>query len=74
MLDMAKKKPTHGPAPVVKKPDAHKSNCLVRLHPALHAAMMSLAKESERALTREIKLALVAWLRGKGKAIPEGLE
>jgi hypothetical protein len=54
--------------------DQHKSNRLVRLPPALHDAIAALAREAGRPVTWEVRMALAAWLRSKGKPVPPGLE
>lgn len=61
MLGMAKKRTTDG------KGDQHRSNHLVRLSPDVFEAMKSLADENDRPMTREVRQALVAWLKSKGR-------
>jgi hypothetical protein len=57
-----------------KPKDQHRSNRMVRLRLKAHEMMMELAQENQRPMARELNLAVVAWLRSKGKTIPPELE
>lgn len=52
--------------------DRHKSRRVVRLPDDLHQAISRLADRHERPIAREVKLALVAWLRQHGEWPAEG--
>jgi hypothetical protein len=65
---MSKKKPDDTAG------DQHRSNRLVRLPESLHEAIAGLAKEAGRPVTWEVRMALLAWLRQKGRPIPPDLE
>ena len=47
--------------------DRHKSKRVVRLPDDIHEAISRLAGRNERPIAREVKLALVAWLRQHGE-------
>jgi hypothetical protein len=54
------------------KADQHRSKNMVRLTDDVYQAMKSLAEESDRPLTREIRQALLAWLELKGRPLTRG--
>jgi hypothetical protein len=56
MLLMKKKKPT----------DQHKSRGMIRLPEELHTLLKELAEKNERAMTRELQIALVKHLQENG--------
>lgn len=60
---MAKKKPE-------PKPDRHKGGHMVRIPDDVYEPTRELADENDRPLTREIRQALIAWLKANGKRPP----
>jgi hypothetical protein len=62
---MAKKKPD-------RAGDRHATKRVVRIPDDVHRAMTELAEESERSLGREVKLALIEYLKARGKWPPPG--
>jgi predicted transcriptional regulator len=50
-----------------EKKDRHKSARNIRLSDDVFLAMQKLAAENDRAMTREVRQALIAWLTAKGK-------
>jgi hypothetical protein len=53
-----------------KPKDQHRARNMVRLPDDLHQAMKDLARSNGRPLTWEVRQALAAWLRAKGKEPP----
>jgi hypothetical protein len=62
MLLMRKKKPTDHQPPT----DQHKAKGMIRLPEELHALLKQLADRNERAMTRELRIALVKHLQENG--------
>lgn len=56
---MSKKKPT--------PKDRHRTNHMVRLAPDVFEALKRSAQKGNRALTREVRAALIAWLIAQGE-------